>query len=143
MNTRLLLLFVLLTPSFLAAQNADDREVARTEERRFQAMVERDFAALDRLLGDDLHYIHSDGSTDTKASFIAALREGTRSYPRITIDDLMVRVYHGNTAVLTGECTYHRTGPDGQPNNLRLLYTNVYVKRDGRWEMVSWQSHRL
>jgi hypothetical protein len=125
------------------AQTTAEREVMETERKRFQAMVDRDFIVLEDVIGEDLHYIHSNGSTDTKETFIGGFRDGSRSYENITIQDLKARIYNKKTAILNGTCTYHRTGEDGQPNNLRLLYTNVYVKRNGKWQMVTWQSHRL
>ncbi len=137
-------LILLLSCQIIAySQTAAEREVTETEKRRFQAMVDKDFAVLEQIIGEDLLYIHSNGSTDTKATFLGGMRDGSRSYGKITIEDLKARVYHKNTAILNGECTYHRTGEDGQPNNLRLLFTNVYVKRNKKWQMVSWQSHRL
>ena len=50
-----------------------------------------------------------------------------------------VRVY-GPTAVLTGSADMVLRG---QPDTIRLRYTLVYAKRDGRWQMVAWQSTRL
>jgi ketosteroid isomerase-like protein len=138
-----LLLLLLSFQVLCFSQTAAEREVAETEKRRFQAMVDKDFAVLEQIIGEDLYYLHSNGTTDTKATFIGGMRDGSRSYENITIEDLKVRVYHKNTAILNGACTYHRTGEDGQPNNLRLLYTNVYVKRNNKWQMVSWQSQRL
>jgi hypothetical protein len=118
------------------------RQVLETEKRRFAAQVAKDYATLDRIISGDLHYIHSNGDTDTKASFIGGMKEGKRSYQNIVIDTITVRIYHRNTAVLNGECTYFRTGEDGQPNNLRLRYTDVYIRRGKDWQMVSWQSFR-
>ncbi|CAN5916221.1 hypothetical protein BH24BAC1_BH24BAC1_19520 [soil metagenome] len=135
------LLLVLCRP--VLAQTAAEREVMDTEKKRFQAMVDRDFAVLEEVIDSDLYYIHSNGSTDTKETFIGGFRDGSRSYENITIQDLKARIYNKKTAILNSTCTYHRTGEDGQPNNLRLLYTNVYVKRNGKWQMVTWQSHRL
>jgi ketosteroid isomerase-like protein len=143
---KLLLLPLLLVLSACATATAEgdpEQEVTAAETARFQAMVDKDFATLERLIGDDLHYIHSDGSTDTKEQFIGAIREGVRWYDDITIEELKVRVYGGETAVLNGRATFHRQGPDGEPANLSLYYTDVYVKRGGEWQMVSWQSLRL
>ncbi|CAN5903752.1 hypothetical protein BH24BAC1_BH24BAC1_22950 [soil metagenome] len=125
------------------AQTTAEREVMETERKRFQAMVDRDFIVLEDVIGEDLHYIHSNGSTDTKASFIGAIRNGNRSYEKITVEELKARIYNKKTAIINGTCTYHNTGQNGQPNNLRLLYTNVYTKQKGKWQMVSWQSYRL
>jgi ketosteroid isomerase-like protein len=49
-----------------------------------------------------------------------------------------VRV-EGNTGIVTG--VYRLTGRDekGQPMDRRIRYTDVYVKRDGRWLVVASQ----
>ncbi|WP_114750133.1 nuclear transport factor 2 family protein [Pleomorphovibrio marinus] len=112
------------------------------EKQRFQAMVERDVEFLEAVISDDLHYIHSNGEVDDKASFIAPIAAGERHYDDITIAESRVRMYD-NTAIINAECTYHRKHEDGSPNNLQLRYTNVYVKLDGKWKMVSWQSFKM
>ncbi len=128
----------LSTPRF----EHDPESVLEAEKMRFRAMVERDFSALDQVIHEDLVYVHSNGSTDTKASFIGAIETGTRSYDNITIEDPKVRVY-GDVGILNATCTYHRKAEDGTSNNLSLYYTSVYAWLDGRWQHVSWQSFRL
>jgi ketosteroid isomerase-like protein len=125
------------------AQSAAKREVLQAEKDRFAAQVTKNYAVLDKTIGDDLYYIHSNGDTDTKDTFIQGIRDGSRSYNDITMEETKVRVYHGKTAVINGLCTYFRTAENGQPNNLRLRYTNVYVKRGKQWQMVAWQSYRM
>jgi hypothetical protein len=115
--------------------------VLQLELQRFQAMVDRDIDFLEYVISEDLYYIHSNGNVDDKEQFIAPIASGERSYEDITLDNPQVRLYD-NTAIINATCTYHRTGDDGLPNNLTLLYTNVYVRKSGRWKMVSWQSFR-
>jgi hypothetical protein len=95
--------------------------------------------ALEKLLSDDLYYIHSNGSVDTKESFINSIKTGERYYDNIEIEDILVRIY-GNTGIINGVCTYYRT----DASNLKLRYTNVYVKdKRAGWQMVSWQSFKM
>ncbi|NND35456.1 MAG: nuclear transport factor 2 family protein [Saprospiraceae bacterium] len=122
--------------------SVDEGAVIQAEKSRFKAMVEKDFDALDKVIHNDLVYIHSNGSIDTKDSFIAPLKDGSRSYDDITIDDPKVRVY-GEVGIINATCTYHRTTPEGRANNLTLLYTSVYAHVDDRWQHVSWQSFKV
>ena len=46
-------------------------EIKRLEDRRVQALIDGDFDALDKLLGDGLVYTHSNGQADTRAVYIA------------------------------------------------------------------------
>lgn len=141
MKTILLFIAWVWAP-FVLAQSRDEAAVLAAEQARFAAQVNKDYAALDRLIGDDLFYQHSNGELDTKASFIQGIKDGKRSYDDIKIEESKVRVY-GKTAVINAVCMYYRKDAAGNPNNLHLRYTDVWVKRNGGWQLVSWQSHRL
>jgi ketosteroid isomerase-like protein len=136
-----LFLALLLISGRVLAQTATQRDVLAAENARFAAQVRQDFPTLERLIGDDLFYVHSNGDIDTKATFIGGMREGRRRYDAIRIDTAAVRVF-GKTAVINATCTYYRKNPDGTPNNLYLRYTDVWVRRRGGWQLVSWQSQR-
>src|SRR5207237_1396219 len=98
-------------------------------------------AALDRILADDLVYTHSGGNTDTKASYIESLRSGTQKYLAIDYESEDVRLY-GNTAVVFSVVNV-RAVTKGQPNTPKLKMIHVYVKKQGRWQLVAHQSTRL
>jgi predicted ABC-type sugar transport system permease subunit len=58
-----------------------------------------------------------------------------------SIDEVAVRFY-GNTAVVTGRATPKGTvnGLDFRPS---IRYSRVYVKIDGRWQVVMFQQTRI
>ena len=69
------------------------------------------------------------------------MSSGALTYKTIEPRDMKVRVF-GNTAVITAAA--HITAvSNGQAVDNQLRYTDVWVLRDGRWQMVSWQSTRL
>lgn len=115
--------------------------VRRAEDQRIAAMIKADLAALDTLLAEELTYTHSNGRVETKAQFLAALKSGDLRYEAIDREDLTVRSY-GETAVFTGRATL-RVKSKGQENRFLVRFIDVYVKRNGRWQMVAWQSTRL
>jgi ketosteroid isomerase-like protein len=115
--------------------------VKAAELARFTAQTTNDFTALDALLGADMVYTHSSAAVDDKASFIESMRSGAVKYESIEPRDLKIRVY-GTTAVITGAGRF-RVNARGQALDNQLRYTDVWVLRDGRWQMVSWQSTRL
>lgn len=128
-------------PVIMGQQTPED-SVLQAERTRFKAMVDKDLAMLDQVISEDLVYIHSNGSVDTKATYIGPISDGSRSYDDITIDSPRVRVY-GDVGIINASCTYHRTSSEGRPNNLTLRYTSVYARLDGRWQHVSWQSFKV
>jgi ketosteroid isomerase-like protein len=116
-------------------------EVLAAEEARYSAMVAQDFAALDRLLADDLLYTHSNAVTDTKAEYLAALRAGKYRYRAVRREGVTVRI-HGDTALVNGR-SFIDVDVDGVPRSLANAFINVWVKTPQGWRMSAWQSTPL
>jgi ketosteroid isomerase-like protein len=119
------------------SSEASQGEIRSCEDRRFQAMVAGDAAALGALLGDDLVYTHSSASVDSKASLIEGIRSGRFSYQKIERPQEEIRVY-GPSAVVTGQARISLGGAN--PRVLNLRYTDVWVRGEQGWQMVAWQS---
>ncbi len=125
----------------VAQSQADADAVKAAELRRFEVMTRKDYTALATLLGDDLIYTHSSAAVDSKASYLESLTSGRVTYKVIKPSDLKVSVY-GTTAIITGQA--HMTvDANGQAIDNTLRFTDVWVQRDGRWQMVAWQSTRM
>ena len=121
---------------------ADAEQAVRAAElARFKAQTTGDLQALDGLLAEDLVYTHSSAQVDSKATYVGSMKSGALKYQTIEPREMKVRVY-GDTAVITAAA--HITAiSNGQPVDNQLRYTDVWVLRDGRWQMVSWQSTRM
>src|ERR1700712_209054 len=63
-------------------QTITDREAGL-----YQAMLGFDYSALDRILSDEVRYIHSTGVVESKAEYFAAMRRGLYEYGAIEITD--------------------------------------------------------
>ncbi|HTU03513.1 MAG TPA: nuclear transport factor 2 family protein [Candidatus Sulfotelmatobacter sp.] len=122
------------------AEERAAREVLELERRRFEALVRKDFGFLDAVLGEELIYTHSSGVRESKARLMASLRSGDLVYESAVPEKLQALCY-GAAAVLTGEASM-KVQSRGQDLGFRILYTNVYARRDGRWQMVAWQATR-
>ena len=133
----------LLVPQALPAQPPDnlESEIRDLEARRFRALTEADVPALEPLLADDLIYTHASGWRQTKAELLTSIRSGELLYHFFASDDLDVRGY-GNVVLVTGHASA-KVRAKGQELNVSLLYLEAYVKQDGRWQLVAWQSTRL
>ena len=53
---------------------SNEKEILGLEDKRFAAMIARDFAGLEKLVHEDLLYTHSSGITDTKASWLESMQ---------------------------------------------------------------------
>lgn len=140
----LLVFVILLNPqTHLHAADAGTTSKAfiALDSERAEAQIQRDFAALDRLLADDLTYIHASGLVQNKADFIADLKSNKRLYTSIKNSDVTVRLLKG-VAVITARSDIHLVH-EGKENDLSLRVTEVYAKRKGSWQLIAYQSTRL
>ena len=111
------------------------------DKKRMDAMAHKDVAALNALLSDDLIYCHSSARLDTKQSLIGAMESGATVYNAVEPSDVKAQDL-GNAVVLTGIARIRVTS-GGKPNAFSVRFTDVYAKRGGAWQMVTWQSTRL
>ena len=116
-------------------------EAWSAEQARYAAQTGGDFAALERMIGDDLVYIHSSSNVDTKASFIESQRSGTVKYRNMKPLDIKVRTY-GGIGIVSGRLDVDVT-VRGQDSLLQLLFHSVWAKRSAGPQFVSWQATRL
>ena len=115
-----------------------EREVLQADAARVKALVENDVDALEQLLADDLTYVHSNGMLDTKESYIGGLRSGHSRYLTMDMSDVEVRSF-GDSALINAKFNARVKVGDREVNpQPRVLI--AYAKRDGRWQMVAWQS---
>ena len=121
---------------------ADTRQmIIDLDKKRMQAMAAKDIATLNEVLGDDLIYTHSSARLDTKQSLIGAMQSGATVYTSVVPSDVQAQDL-GDAIVLTGVAQINVTS-GGKPNAFGVRFTDVYAKRNGRWQMVTWQSTRL
>ena len=114
------------------------KAVLAAEQAYVDAMIKHDKAALEKLLADDLVYIHSSSKNETKAEVIQAVTSGSATYESIDFRDTTVRQY--GDVVITNHKATIKTKQTGVAN---LLVTHVWAKNKGGWQFVSRQASRL
>lgn len=131
-----------VSPS-VAAESAADIEKALLQMERdwMEAVKNRDKPALERLVADDFVSIGWDGKTFNKADGIAANLAPDSKLESYTIDPLKVRIF-GDTAVVTGGDT-EKSSFKGKDTSGQYAWTDVYAKRNGRWQAVASHSSRF
>jgi ketosteroid isomerase-like protein len=122
----------------LAQQNPEGQELVQIEHEFGEAYKQHDAATLGRFLADDFFYTDEDGQILNKAQYLdRAAHTRLDSYG---FDDMNARLY-GETGVVTsrlsGQGTY-----GGKRTKFDVRYTDVFVKRDGRWQIVVSQDTR-
>jgi hypothetical protein len=146
MDGRFGLAALALSVSVTAAAAADCRtisenEVMKAELARYEAQTGNDFMAMERIIGDDLVYIHSSALRDDKASYIAALRSGTVKYRTMRMLESKIRIYDC-LAIMTGTARFEVT-VKGDDISVDLRFTEAWVRRGDNLQFVSWQATRI
>ena len=116
-------------------------EALQAEDARHRAQIANDFAAMERLFGNDLVYIHSSTVQDTKQSFIESMRSGSVRYRVMKRGQTTVRTY-GCIALISGRATFEVT-VNGEERTLDLLFHSVWAKRAEGTQFISWQATRV
>ena len=119
----------------------NERAIIDLDRKRMRAMAAKDVETLESLLADDLVYTHSSARLDTKRTLIQAMVAGTTVYTSVKPSDVKAQDL-GDTVVLTG-IAHIEVVSNGTPNAFGVRFTDVYTRRDDRWQMVTWQSTRL
>jgi len=116
----------------------DVTDIARLEDQRYAAMLDKDVATLERLLHPDLVYMHSSGVADSKASYIAGVRDRVWDYSTIARSEATVRL-HGALALV-----FNRLKIDlsvrGVAKSLDNRALAVWVADEGAWRLIALQS---
>jgi ketosteroid isomerase-like protein len=126
-----------LTTSFSLAQQKSDAtsKVLVLEAKWNEAYKRGDIAGMNSLLADEFIITVEDGSTYSKAGYIAHTGSGTTAVEVSEMSDLKVHA-HGNTVVVTG--AYHEKGTvKGKPYEYHDRLTDVWMNIDGRWLLIA------
>jgi len=127
----------LLAVSAAGAQvaNPAERDILKLENDWSTAWEKKDTAFLQKLFADEYLSTDHEGTTSTKAQDLANVAQTTTTSFALT--DMKVHVY-GDTAVVTGLNTLKATFK-GKDISGAYRFTDVFVKRDGRWQVVATQ----
>ena len=126
-----------------AKQAKVERELMQMEHDWSAAYLSHDVSVVDRILADD--FIGTDGRgimTDKEQEMEDARSENpNRKVLSEAIDDLKVRIY-GDTAVVNGRTT-EKIQAGSKELVIQYRRTDVFVKRNARWQCVSFHGSRI
>ncbi len=93
----------------------------------------------DRFIADDFVYTNSYGRIINKEQIISAIMSNTDKITRTEFSDMKVLV-DGNTAIVTGAAVDVGIRENGNPYREGFRFTDVFVNRSGRWQIVAAQT---
>jgi uncharacterized protein (TIGR02246 family) len=115
-----------------------EQEVRKLERAWLDAYEQYDAKAMETIVANDFMITFPDGSMQTKPQILESIkapRNPANPSSRFYTEDVQARVY-GDTVILMGRVVseYQR---DGKTVKDQSRYTDTYVKRDGRWQVVA------
>ena len=111
-----------------------EEELLKLEEAFAKAIVKNDLEGIGRLVADEWIIIDPNGEIVDRTRFFEVIKSGALTHDMMESEDSRVRVY-GDSAVVTA-VTCARGKFMGQEFSTRERATDVFVKRDGRWQCV-------
>jgi hypothetical protein len=122
-------------------QSAEDA-VAAVEQRRIDALIAADINVLDDIIDEHCTHIESNGTSRTKAAFLADVAKREFSFDLFEIEENHIRIF-GDTAVVAG--TYRNiVRVRGNANPVKhARHLRVYVNRGGSWKLIAHQATEI
>jgi ketosteroid isomerase-like protein len=140
-------ILILVVNCGVFAQAAPDAaELTRLLNEFLAGASRNDVAIHERFWADDLIYTRSAGRRVNKAEVMHDVRSTPAPKPTdpktvYTAEDIQIQQY-GNTAVVAFRLVA-TTETGGAKHVANLLNSGTFVKRDGKWQVVNWQSTRM
>ena len=114
------------------------QEVLTVERAWTDAHLRGDVQTLEAIMAFDYVKIQPDGSLSDKPATLASYQPEQRAWELAQGDEYDVRMY-GDVAVVIGRWTARGIN-NGQRFDYAARFLSIYLRRDGRWQMVAEQS---
>jgi ketosteroid isomerase-like protein len=138
LSLRIILALLAVALSAEGVFAATEKEIDQIEDARYEAMMRGDLVSLANILADEFVYHQPTGNVATKASYIEQIRSGEVKIRKAERYGVKIHFY-GNVATVMGS-TRLDLELKGERSEVDLYYLNVWVLRDGRWQIVVRQS---
>ena len=125
-----------------SSSSADQQEVLRVEREYLNAHINRDTAALERLLADDFTINAPYGRTVTRMQRLAMLADPDFTFSSIESNDANISV-DGDRATTSGQAVVRGRMLDQDFVSRPYHFVRTFERRDGRWQVVSVRATRL
>ena len=142
MKKALVLIFVIAAAVWSSAQSDADAatksKIIALEQAWNQAYKAGDTKALDAILDSAIVLVNDDGSTQTKAEFLASVKESlaqpSSQQQQVAPESLTVHLF-GNAAIATGVMRVKGT-ENGKPYTRRERFVDTWIRKGATWVCV-------
>jgi len=116
------------------ATGEDEQALFQLERDWAAASLKKDAAVVEKFLADE--FVSNDnGKMMNKKQVLADIKNSAAQKESAANSDMRVAVF-GNTAVVHG-LYIEKSTTNGKDTSQQARYTEVYVKRDGRWQCMT------
>jgi len=119
----------------------DQKSLLALQDQWAVARVRRDVPFLEHLYAKEFRVTSLTGAVVDRATDIANFASGDLKPEQVSDDDMTATVY-GDTGLVTGR-EFMKGTYKGRFGEFTVRFTNVYVRRDGRWQLVTHQSTQI
>jgi uncharacterized protein (TIGR02246 family) len=120
------------------AASDDEQQIRKLFEDGDRALIAADTAELSRIYADDYIQFDELGERSTRQDVIDKLSSGTIRYLSMSSTGRDIRLLAENVAIVHGS-EEDDVEQGGQRYPVSYFYTDVVVKRDGRWQIAASQ----
>jgi ketosteroid isomerase-like protein len=144
------LLSALALPAAVLAQGNDaakpnpdvEKAIIKIEQDMSAALTKSDADAAGKMIADSFYAVNPDGTTQTKAQFIADVKSGKLKLESNQLDDMKVHAADVDMAIVTYRSTDKGTY-DGHDLSGQYRWLDVFAKRNGTWQFIVSQGTKL
>jgi len=120
----------------------DEQQIVQLFEDGDRALIAVDVAELQRIYAEDYEQYDESGAASTKDDLIRKLTSGEIRFISMTSTGRRIRLLRDDVAIVHGsEDDVIEHG--GQRFSVGYVYTDVVMKREGRWQIVGSQLARV
>ena len=127
------------------AQGATAEELTTMLRRFLVDAAQGNVAGFESFFADDVIYTRSAGVVTNKAEIlknVASLRPTPESKTTYSAEDVTVHEY-GDTAIVAFRLLARTEHSDGKSETGNYRNTGTFLRRNGRWQVVAWQSTKM
>ena len=118
------------------------RELLQIESEIARANRECDYKYFAYVEATEFIFTDASGSVTTREQDLATERDCRKADYRSEVDEPRLLKY-GDVAILNARNSVFLKDREGKPVIRRNRFTDVFVRRDGRWQLVSGHSSRI
>lgn len=144
-----LILLAALAPGGFAQTAPDSAELTKLLNDFLAGASRNDAAMHDRFWAEDLIYTGSTGTRRGKAEVMSGVRSSPPARPGdpksvYSSEEVRIQQY-GNTAIVAFRLvnTTEKAEKDGKTEVTKYYNTGTFLRRNGKWQVVSWQATRI